>query len=143
MSIDDTFFGFGLKPPAEGSGFDFYERPRFWMQKVPVTGKPAVDDFNEYWRSAMTSKSIKEASGMEPVKKPVLEWRTTVYTGSIEVELIADGRRVRDALIRCRHAEEWSPRYTRKMERKIEAAKASLMRAYLLCQRSSGPVVKL
>lgn len=96
-------------------------------------------DQPKYGESAMTSEAI---NGGPP--KPKLEWRVTAgnWAGeglALEVSLVVDGKDFKSGYVKRPPAGELSARQSRKLERKIEEAKAGIMRTYLLTVRQSGP----
>lgn len=94
----------------------------------------------KYGESAMTSEAI---NGGPP--KPKLEWRVERTSDEVRrvyrfrIGLHVDGLLFATADVDRPEAGELSARQSRKLERKIEEAKAGIMRTYLLTVRQSGP----
>lgn len=110
----------------------------FWPESITI---PLVDQPTQpkYGESAMTSEAI---NGGPP--KPKLEWRVTAgnWAGeglALEVSLVVDGKDFKSGYVKRPPAGKLSARQSRKLERKIEEAKAGIMRTYLLTVRQSGP----
>lgn len=99
-----------------------------------------VDVQPKYGESAMTSEAI---NGGPP--KPKLEWRVERISDEasrvhrFRIGLHVDGLLFATADVDRPAAGELSARQSRKLERKIEEAKAGIMRTYLLTVRHSGP----
>ncbi len=83
--------------------------------------------------------------GSEPEPKLTFEVDMRVVVGYsyhyIEVRLLAGGKIWRKARWERRPFQDWTPRYHRKMRKKIKDSKRALLAAYYLEREESGPVL--
>lgn len=122
------------------------QEPLFDGLRLPNPFSQSTPYQESFMNTKFKSEALAGLNGQEPPKPaPKLEWKLeTIYNRvdgqRLRLSFLVDGVEVDHDITRCKFTGDWSERYARKVERKIEAAKAGIMRTYLLTKRQSGPV---